>query len=77
VVSLGIAYIRIVVEPIHFRAMDDADGPRVAKLFYERLFTEDVITLDAIPYALDYAVAELRNSGVSPERWATFIHMGA
>jgi hypothetical protein len=57
--------------------MDDADGPRVAKLFYERLFAEDVITLDAIPYALDYAVAELRKDGVSPMRWATFIHMGA
>jgi hypothetical protein len=57
--------------------MDDIDGPQVAKLFYERLFAEDVITLDAIPYALDYAVAELRKSGVSPSRWATFIHMGA
>jgi hypothetical protein len=57
--------------------MNDADGPRVAKLFYERLFAKDLITLDAIPYALDYAVSDLRKSGVSPERWATFIHMGA
>jgi hypothetical protein len=57
--------------------MNDADGPRITKLFYERLFSEDVITLDAIPYALDYAVGELRKSGVPPERWATFIHMGA
>jgi hypothetical protein len=57
--------------------MDDVDGPQVAKLFYERLFAEDVITLDAIPYALDYAVSELRKSGVPPKRWATFIHMGA
>jgi hypothetical protein len=57
--------------------MNDADGPRVAKLFYERLFSEDFITLDAIPYALDYAVEGLRKSGVPPERWATFIHMGA
>jgi hypothetical protein len=57
--------------------MNDADGPLVAKLFYEKLFSEDVITLDAIPYALDWAVSELRKTGVPPERWATFIHMGA
>jgi hypothetical protein len=57
--------------------MNDVDGPLVADLFYKRLFAEDVITLDAIPYALDYAVTELRNKGVSAERWATFIHMGA
>jgi hypothetical protein len=57
--------------------MDDADGPRVAKLFYERFFAKKIITLDAIPYALDYAVAELRKSGVPPHRWATFIHVGA
>jgi hypothetical protein len=57
--------------------MSDADGPRVASLFYDRLFEEDMITLDAVPYALDYAVGELRKSGVPPERWATFIHMGA
>jgi hypothetical protein len=53
------------------------DGPLVAELFYKKLFREDVITLDAIPYALDYAVKELRKTGVSSERWATFIHMGA
>jgi hypothetical protein len=57
--------------------MNDEDGPFIAKHFYERLFAEDVITLDAIPYALDYAVTKLRKSGVPPERWATFIHMGA
>jgi hypothetical protein len=57
--------------------MTDADGPIVAKLFYEKLFAEDIITFDVIPHALDYAVEELRKSGVPPERWATFIHMGA
>jgi hypothetical protein len=57
--------------------MNDVDGPLVAELFYEKLFAEEVITLDAIPYALDYAVTGLRNRGVSPDRWATFIHMGA
>jgi hypothetical protein len=59
------------------RAMKDADGPFVAKHFYERLFANKEITADSIPSALDYAVTELRKSGVSPERWATFIHMGA
>jgi hypothetical protein len=57
--------------------MSDADSPIVMKLFYEKLFTEDVITLDVIPHTLDYAVGELRKSGVPPEQWATFIHMGA
>jgi hypothetical protein len=57
--------------------MNDADGPQVAKLFYKRLFAEDVIRLDAIPYALDHAVSAMRKSGVPPERWATFIHIGA
>jgi hypothetical protein len=57
--------------------MNDADGPQVAELFYKRLFANDIITLDAIPYALDHAIGELRKSGITPERWATFIHMGA
>jgi hypothetical protein len=67
----------IAAELINSRAMNDTDGPKVAKLFYEKLFAEEIITLDAIPYALDYAVGELRKSGAPPERWATFIHMGA
>jgi hypothetical protein len=57
--------------------MSDEDGPQIAKLFYERLFAEELISLDDIPYALDYAVRELRRNGVPPERWATFIHTGA
>ena len=57
--------------------MSDSDGPRVAKWFYEKLFEQETITVDAIPYALDYAVNELRKSGAPPQRWATFIHMGA
>jgi hypothetical protein len=59
------------------RAMSDDDGPYVAKLFYDKLFEKTQIEADDIPYALDYAVTELRKSGVSLERWATFIHMGA
>jgi hypothetical protein len=57
--------------------MHDQDGPYVAKVFYEKLFENNSIDVDAIPYALDYAVSALRTKGVPPERWATFIHMGA
>jgi hypothetical protein len=58
------------------RAMDDQDGPVVAKHFYKKLFASKTVDLDAIPYALDDAVAALREGGVPLERWATFIHMG-
>jgi hypothetical protein len=57
--------------------MSDADGPFIAKCFYERLFEHGTIDIASIPYALDHAVGTLRKSGVSPERWATFVHMGA
>jgi hypothetical protein len=59
------------------RAMQDRDGPEMAWRFYSRLFEKDTIDADSIPYALDGAVRELRESGASPERWATFIHLGA
>jgi hypothetical protein len=59
------------------RAMSDDDGPFVTKLFYNKLFEKTEIGVDDIPYALDYAVTELKKSGVPLERWATFIHMGA
>jgi hypothetical protein len=59
------------------RAMGDEDGPQVAEFFYKKLFSRDQISLDDIPYALDYAVGKLKESGVPPARWATFIHMGA
>jgi hypothetical protein len=57
--------------------MNDADGPFVARIVYEQILSLDKINADAVPYALDAAVAELRRKGVPPERWATFIHMGA
>jgi hypothetical protein len=59
------------------RAMRDEDGPVMSKAFYEKLFEDDTITADAIPYALDHAVRKLRESGTPVERWATFIHVGA
>jgi hypothetical protein len=57
--------------------MYDADGPRMAEWFYEDLLENDTIELDDIPYALDAAVQKLRQSGVPPHRWATYVHWGA
>jgi hypothetical protein len=57
--------------------MHDEDGPAVAKQFYQKLLRNKTIDVDSIPYALDGAVTALLKSGVPPERWATFIHMGA
>jgi hypothetical protein len=56
--------------------MSDNDGPDMAKGFYEELLSSDVIDADGVAYALDTAVCKLRNKGVSPQRWAPFIHMG-
>jgi hypothetical protein len=57
--------------------MNDVDGPLMAKWFYEAILEKEVIELDDIPYALDQAVLRLRETGVSPNRWATFAHFGA
>jgi hypothetical protein len=62
---------------IRNRAISDIDGPKVAKWFYEELLSKEVVDANSVAYALDYAVAKLRDSGVPPERWAPFIHMGA
>jgi hypothetical protein len=57
--------------------MRDSDGPVVAQAFYESLFARQILDADAVAFALDHAVATLRSSGAGPERWATFIHVGA
>jgi hypothetical protein len=64
-------------ELILARAMNDRDGPIVTRRFYQQLLGNNSVDVDAIPYALDSAVIALRESGAPPERWATFIHMGA
>jgi hypothetical protein len=53
------------------------DGPAVARAFYETLLAEEIIDADAVAYALDEAVSKLRRDGVSPLRWASFIHIVA
>jgi hypothetical protein len=56
--------------------MNDEDGPRLARRFYEVLFEREQLDLDDIPYALDAAVRSLRSAGVPARRWALFMHMG-
>jgi hypothetical protein len=59
------------------RAMSDVDGPFVALEVYKCLFENEILDPGVIPYALDDAVKQLRLQGVSPSRWATYIHIGA
>jgi hypothetical protein len=56
--------------------MCDADGPKVARHFYESLLGRDEVNLDDIAYALDEAVQVLRRSNVPASRWAPFMHIG-
>jgi hypothetical protein len=56
--------------------MDDEDGPAIAREFYETLFAREMLDLDDIAYALDGAVAKLRENRVPASRWAAFIHIG-
>jgi hypothetical protein len=57
--------------------MCDYDGPRVARWVYAVLLEKQAFDLNDVPYALDEAVQRLRKEGISPNRWATFMHMGA
>jgi hypothetical protein len=59
------------------RSIQDKDGPIVTKHFYEALFKSELIDSDSVSHALDEAVGKLKMSGTNPERWASFIHMGA
>jgi hypothetical protein len=58
------------------RSMCDADGPSVARCFYESLFKREQVGLDDIAYALDDAVQALRHLNVPASRWAPFVHIG-
>lgn len=46
-------------------------------MVYEKLFAQETIDAAATPYAIDDDMRELRARNVLPDRWATFIHMGA
>jgi hypothetical protein len=56
--------------------MNDEDGPKLARRFYEALFAKEILDLDDIAYALDEAIQHLRTQSVPAERWALFMHMG-
>jgi hypothetical protein len=56
--------------------MNDIDGPFVAERIYSRVFQDGTLNLDVVPHALDVAIEELRQKGVSASRWATFVHIG-
>ncbi|KAG8877655.1 hypothetical protein FRB97_003209 [Tulasnella sp. 331] len=59
-------------------SMDDEDGPKVAKIFYEYMFRngpEGVDCRDAAK-ALSRAVKRLRVRRVPLERWINFVHLG-
>jgi hypothetical protein len=58
------------------RGMYDQDGPQIARWVYESLLSQEKISLDDIPYALDEAVQKLRQNGASAQHWATFMHIG-
>lgn len=59
--------------------MDDVDGPDVAAAVYEELLSSDAneLDLERVPYALDVAVAKMRQRGLSASRWAPYLHIGA
>jgi hypothetical protein len=67
----------VIPNKFHDRSMSDIDGPFVARIFYDELFSHDTIDTASVPYALDIAITKLRRNGATPERWAPFIHMGA
>ena len=57
--------------------MHDEDGPRVAEKVYSELIRDkDAFNYEAVPRALDAAIREMRDEGLHPSRWATWIHMG-
>jgi hypothetical protein len=59
------------------RSMNDLDGPFIAERVYKYIFRDGQLDIDVVPFALDEAVRELRDKGVHPSRWATYVHIGA
>jgi hypothetical protein len=59
------------------RSMNDVDGPFIAERVYQAIFRDGKLDLNAVPYALDAAVRQLRQTGAHPSRWATYVHIGA
>ncbi len=56
--------------------MFDGDGPVLAKAFYKRLMQLGGDHKESAA-ALHYAIKKLMRTGLSPGRWAMFVHIGA
>lgn len=58
--------------------MGDHDGPVVAKKVYEELLRSEGEHIERydVPYAIDAAVTLMREGGMHPSLWATYIHGG-
>lgn len=59
------------------RAMNDEDGPFIARTVYQEFMKAKMLTPAVFPYALDLAVSKLRDMGAPPHRWVPYIHVGA
>jgi hypothetical protein len=62
------------------RSMGDSEGPVVAESIYSAIFKDGEgaqhLDLEEVPYALDEAVRGMRQSGLDPSFWATYVHIG-
>jgi hypothetical protein len=60
--------------------MGDLEGPVVAEGIYSALFKDgnasEHLDPEDVPYALDDVVRKLRESGLDPSFWATYVHIG-
>jgi CHAT domain-containing protein len=58
--------------------MGDIDGVQVSLEVYNAMLAGDgdKVDLNVVPYALDTAIRNLREGGVSSDRWATYMHFG-
>jgi hypothetical protein len=56
--------------------MSDMDGPFIARRVYQNIIRDGCLVPSMVPLALENAVRELRATGVSASRWATYIHVG-
>lgn len=56
--------------------MRDDDGPVLAGEFYKHLLREGRGDIRHSAMALNTATKALREAGVPPDRWATYVHIG-
>jgi len=58
--------------------IDDEGGPTISKEFYKYMFRNgNKVDFRDSAEALNVATREMRKNSVSPDRWITFIHIGA